>query len=312
MSRKIVFRIIHLSDLHLTENDLASRSEARLFGKLKGMNENFRRLLFIPTLQKADLVIVTGDVTDRGDFASWKVFRKAVQDAELTNKIKVLPGNHDICTLGIAGLPSSLSQVKADREKAMRGLKYCGMETSFPWAYQAHKDVVIFGLDSNNAGNLTGITNAVGNIGFFQLEALARILIRYRTVPIKIIALHHSPNIPSQKTARKRYQKSLPLWKKLANQVPQHERRTLRLLALTQGVRIIIHGHLHYPEDRRVNGVRIIGTPSSTQPTTEALGKRQLQFYEYLVYLKSGTIKVNLKSEWLRYDLSEKLKKHPS
>jgi 3',5'-cyclic AMP phosphodiesterase CpdA len=294
------YRIIHLSDLHLTSNDSDSRSEARLFGRLQGMNERFRKLLLTPSLQQADLILITGDITDRGDIASWTVFRQAIHTAELANRVKALPGNHDICSLGLARLPAGAALALADREKARQGLLHCGLETRFPWAHQPHPSIVVIGVDSNNAGNLNGATNAVGNIGFYQLEALARVLRRYQAVPIKIIALHHSPNIPAKETAQKRFQKALSKWEVLAHQVPEAERKALRLLAITHGARLIIHGHLHYAEDRRVNGVRIIGAPSSTEPVTTALGKTQLQFFEYLISLNSLRLNVKLKNELVK------------
>ena len=40
----------------------------------------------------------------------------------------------------------------------------------------------------------------------------------------------------------------------------------MRLLCLTHRVRLILHGHVHLSEDRRVGGVRIIGTCASTEP----------------------------------------------
>ena len=42
MSRN--FRIVQFSDLHLTEKDNGPRSEPKLFGKLRGMNDAFIRL----------------------------------------------------------------------------------------------------------------------------------------------------------------------------------------------------------------------------------------------------------------------------
>ena len=65
------FRIVQLSDLHLTGDDAASRSEPRLFGKLRGMNSVFRRLLATKLVRSADRILVTGDVADTGSLAEW-------------------------------------------------------------------------------------------------------------------------------------------------------------------------------------------------------------------------------------------------
>jgi len=51
------FRIVHLSDLHLTGNDGDCRSETKLFAPLRGMNQVFRRLLRARHVQDADLLL---------------------------------------------------------------------------------------------------------------------------------------------------------------------------------------------------------------------------------------------------------------
>ena len=71
-------RIAHLSDLHLTSSDAAARSEPRLWGRLAGMNAAFRGLLRSEHVRRADLLLVTGDVTDRGELGSWEVFWEAL------------------------------------------------------------------------------------------------------------------------------------------------------------------------------------------------------------------------------------------
>ena len=45
MPSSSTFRIAHLSDLHLTEDDKARRSAPKLFGRLRGMNAAFRQIV---------------------------------------------------------------------------------------------------------------------------------------------------------------------------------------------------------------------------------------------------------------------------
>jgi predicted phosphodiesterase len=68
--------------------------------------------------------------------------------------------------------------------------------------------------------------------------------------------------------------------------MPHEDRFALRLLALTHGVRLVVHGHLHRAEERRVNGVRIIGAPASTEP--DRSGK--VNVWRYAVYVESGRV----------------------
>ena len=56
--------IAHLSDLHLTASDHHSRRNPKIFGTLKGMNEAFRNIIKSRPIRDANLIIVTGDITD--------------------------------------------------------------------------------------------------------------------------------------------------------------------------------------------------------------------------------------------------------
>lgn len=261
------FKIAHLSDLHLTSSDNARRSEPKLFGALKGMNAAFRKIVASSPIQKSDLILITGDVTDRGDLETWKFFWDTVEKAGIKDRIRVVPGNHDVCCLGarFPGLSKGLRE--EDMEKVRKGLQMGGQPTKFPWAFNPDPRVVVFGLNSNNLGNLTALSNAMGEIGYYQLKSLAGLLHKYRDVPVKVIALHHSPNIPEVETALRRGQKPFSLLDRECHQIPQDQRHALNLLCISQNVRLVVHGHLHAYEDRRVSGVRYIGAPASTEST---------------------------------------------
>ncbi len=87
------YTIAHLSDLHLTSNSEGRRKE----DKKRNMNANFVRILNHSSVQNADLVVVTGDITDRGELAAWNHFWSAVKKASLNRrKMLVIHGNHDV------------------------------------------------------------------------------------------------------------------------------------------------------------------------------------------------------------------------
>lgn len=249
------------------------------------MNRIFRGLVQTRSVREADWILVTGDVTDRGRARSWEVFWDALTAAGVRDRTLVVPGNHDVSNLGIRPPARKKDRIAADLERARRGLDRGGQPTRFPWARKVEARVVLFGLDSSNPGNLSGVTNAVGEIGLRQLEALARLLGRYREAPVKIVALHHSPNIPQNRTARKRGLPTLSKMTRWGHEVPAFDRRALRLLCLTHRVRLIVHGHLHRVEDRRVQGVRIIGGPASTETH-----RGVCRFFEYSVLGTGGRV----------------------
>jgi len=290
MTKSTKYNIIHLSDLHLTSDDDASRTEPKIFGSLKGMNDAFRKISRSAKVQEANLILVTGDITDRGEQAAWQVFWAAISSANLLERTIVIPGNHDVCCLGLR--TPAKDHAKADLQKAVIGLSMGQKHHRFPWADLREPWLVIFGLNSNNLGNLNAATNAMGEIDYFQLEAFARLLRKYQNVPVKIVTLHHSPNIPEDETATRRQGPTMSYFKRLARQLPQDQRRAIRLLCITQGVRIALHGHLHRSENRRVGGVRIIGAPATTEPLSNI--DPTYTFWNYSISQKSYRISYRL------------------
>jgi 3',5'-cyclic AMP phosphodiesterase CpdA len=271
------FRVAHISDLHLTRGERDWRSEPRLYGRLQGMNSTFRRLILAPQVQGADLVLVTGDVTDRGEEGVWELFWQELDKAGLTARCRVIPGNHDVCCLSLRGARPRRARAAGDLARVRKGLALRRQEASFPWVERFWGGrVALFGLDSSNSGNLSAATNAQGALGFVQLEKLARLLRATADAPVKLVALHHSPNIPGDEVAGQHGVERMTRLTRWGHEIPPWERRALRLLCLLSGVRAILHGHLHRSEDRRVNGVRIVGAPASTEPREGAVELRAL------------------------------------
>ena len=85
-------RIAHLSDLHVNEGPTVRMVERAH----PGGNRQLERVLDAPPLSDADVILITGDVTDRGTAASWRSFLDSVDERELAERIVIVPGNHDI------------------------------------------------------------------------------------------------------------------------------------------------------------------------------------------------------------------------
>jgi predicted phosphodiesterase len=271
------------------------------------MNAAFRTILRTPQLTEADLLLITGDITDRGDLASWSIFRDAVTQAGVADRLLVVPGNHDVCCLGLARLPRRGTNAKQDLKKAIEGLRLACASSRmipadnagfdrFPWVINPIPELAVFGLNSNNLGNLTLATNARGDVDYYQLERLGRLLWKYREVPLKILALHHSPNIPGLQVARRRDWKGFSKLELTGHQIPRHQRQALRLLCLSHRVRLVVHGHLHRSEDRRVAGIRTVGAPASTEPHRMDGTAAGYQFFRYTLHRPSGRVSVKLET----------------
>jgi 3',5'-cyclic AMP phosphodiesterase CpdA len=265
--------IAHLSDLHLTATDDGRRKEDRA----RHMNANLLRLLRHGPIQEADLVLITGDISDRGELAAWNVLWSAVRETGLDlGKVLVIPGNHDAACLGLRRIrpkAEDLAIVRAGLEKGRQRKR-------LPYLRLFAGDRVgVFTVDSVNAGNFNLIDNAVGRIGFNQLSKLGMLLRENSEIPCKLIALHHSPNIPLAATSKRRGEKATPFWQRAALQLDRVDRVGLRLLARTFEVKAILHGHTHDNLDRRVGGVRIIGTRDATVPQKSGLLSYKLYTY---------------------------------
>lgn len=258
------FTIAHLSDLHLTVTDNESRTGK---GRLRGMNRHFKTLLQDKKLLECDRIVITGDITDRGHLAAWKIFWDAITAAGVKDKTIVVPGNHDMCCLEmVRGIPEEESRLIAQQ-----GLEMGDQKTTFPWGMtDENRRVAFFGLNSNNEGNPTAITNAIGRIGFTQLYKLGRLIHEeYSDVKTRIILLHHSPNIPQTDTSRRRNERPMPFYERIVMKLKEEDRRQLRLICRIFRARAILHGHTHDTLNRSVNGVRMISAPPSTEPDGE-------------------------------------------
>lgn len=286
------FLITHFSDLHLTKNNSYYRSEPKLFGKLRGMNKAFERLALSQHAKDSDLILFTGDITDTGHQEEWKFFWKTLDKNNLKSKSIIIPGNHDVCCLGVRRPKTARKRITEDLKKFHKGFEIGKFPlTKFPSGIPLNEKIIVFVIDSCNKGNTTAVTNAMGHLGYQQLERLARELYKYKDIKVKIVALHHSPNIPGKKAASKREIKEMSDVERWGMEMPKEDRRALRLLCVSHRVRLVLHGHLHRTEDRRVNAIRYIGAPASTQPN-----KGKFEFYNYEISASGGRITPKLVS----------------
>jgi hypothetical protein len=85
-------KVAHLSDLHVNEGPRVRMCERHT----PGGNAHLARVLDSPALADIDLLLVTGDVTDRGTAASWRSFVSLIEERGLEDKLILVPGNHDL------------------------------------------------------------------------------------------------------------------------------------------------------------------------------------------------------------------------
>ncbi len=105
-------RIAHLSDLHINEGD-----DVRMVERATpGGNLVLPSLLDHPEVAKSDVLLFTGDTTDRGTAVSWRCFLDALEERGLQDRAILVPGNHDIALVDpLEGLRERNHVFRADR-----------------------------------------------------------------------------------------------------------------------------------------------------------------------------------------------------
>jgi 3',5'-cyclic AMP phosphodiesterase CpdA len=93
-----LFRVAHLSDLHLVGERYGYRMEPGNHGPQgnKCVFDAFERLAAIHASRPIHRVLVTGDITDAGTRAEWLAFLDLIgRFPELRSRMSLVPGNHD-------------------------------------------------------------------------------------------------------------------------------------------------------------------------------------------------------------------------
>ena len=104
-------RLAHFSDLHLGENPRVRLVERAA----PAGNDAFSRLLDLEAVRSAELLLFTGDVTDRGTAGSWSYFLDELGRRGLLERTVLVPGNHDV------NMVEHFENVRADDLRRGRG-----------------------------------------------------------------------------------------------------------------------------------------------------------------------------------------------
>jgi 3',5'-cyclic AMP phosphodiesterase CpdA len=87
--------IAHLSDLHIAEGDRVRLVER----PSPAGNAHVHELL--EASKGCELILFTGDITDRGSAVSWRCFLDALAEAGVADRAVLVPGNHDLAYLDV-------------------------------------------------------------------------------------------------------------------------------------------------------------------------------------------------------------------
>lgn len=90
--------ILHLTDLHFVSDDAASRVETHPGPPFGNSLLRIRLESLAETMERSDVVVFSGDITDSGSAAEWRELQRLVRawPDRIRRKTIWIPGNHDL------------------------------------------------------------------------------------------------------------------------------------------------------------------------------------------------------------------------
>ena len=246
---RVVFA--HLSDLHVEGRGTERAAVAR-------------DALGHSALDEADLVVVTGDLTDSGSPAEARALETALDAAAARRPVLAVPGNHDLprplpgVALGPAGDAVVLRSLAARSRRSGFVRVPDAVGSGFPAVLAvAEGRCLVYGLDSTWGVGERSL--ARGRLGADQLAALDCHLAALDPGQRRVLALHHHPvALPAGRR----------LWDLLKEGDWAHgleDRDALRDLLRRHRVDLVLHGHRHHFLRRRLGTTRIVSGSSTTK-----------------------------------------------
>lgn len=250
-----IFRLAHLSDLHLPppkgafgwRDLLSKRLLSRIAWRRKHREHRPEILAAVIADLKAqapDHVAITGDLTNYASPAEFEAARTWLEALGPARDITVSPGNHD-ALVDAKGIEAFASWTPWLGDEG---------ETHFPQV-RLRDGVAVFNLCSAVP---TAPHLATGRLGAAQLERLAALLAdpAYRDA-FKVLLIHHPP-IAGVVARRKCLE----------------DQDELRAVLATHGADLILHGHAHDAMVATLPGPGGAMIPVLGVPSASALGQR--------------------------------------
>ncbi len=242
-------RIAHLSDVHVL--DLSGVSKARflnkritglanLVGARKGAHppELLERLVDSLLADHIDHVVITGDLSNLALESEFARARSILEPLGGYDRVSVIPGNHDVYTRG--------SQRARRFERFFHHLMWPAATPEEAQTYPWFKDLGEVKLLGFNSCYPTPPLMAVGSVDAGQLARLGELDL---SGSFAVALVHHNLHPRG--------------WRK--DKMHGFINRDAMIAACVgAGVALLLHGHTHKAHDFEVDGLRIIGSGSST------------------------------------------------
>jgi len=249
-----VFRLIHLSDIHLTpfvEPSLFELCSKRVTGWLNwrlnrahGLGEHvLKNLVADMQQQKRDHLVISGDLVNLALRQEFLQARHWLEQLGLARDVSLIFGNHD------AYVPGALKKACQIFAPWIEGDDKQSKMPDFPYCRQ-RGEVAIIGVNSAYA------TRPFSARGFFKRQQalqLAEILAKTgQQDQFRVVMIHHPPLYRA--VSRHKALQGIDLFQQIIEK---------------QGAELILHGHSHLPSLNFIAGknslVPVVGVASASQ-----------------------------------------------
>src|SRR6266540_719 len=248
-------RLAHISDLHI--------------GRSAETNANAARLCAALLESGIDAVIATGDITHRGTWGELVLFQEIFASLIVTNRLTVLPGNHDCLGDDVSGALMNGPRVQVEGQPG----------------------VYVVRVNSTAPHNRSWL-NGHGSLDENDLEAIDSALAAAPNGHLVVTALHHHVLPMPEDHAMER----LSSW--LGFIYTSELERGRDLLARIRGrCDLVLHGHRHAPRGMRLYGngrpLHLFNAGSSTE-----LGRVRVFAHDGAGHLLGGPLWLDIPEPW--------------
>ena len=245
-------RLIHISDLHLTDLSTAGPQEIRGKRRLghfswRGRRRHRHLPVYLDALRRAvqdaqpDFIVITGDLIHIGLPSELAAAADWLEALAPPSKILVTPGNHDLYA------EDSWAACERHWGRYLHLSPPTGKAWEAPFRRGFPSHVRFDGIDlyGLNTGCPTPVGAASGRLGSDQRQRLQRLMKQAPTGTLKVVALHHAP-VRGVMPGRKALTDASALEMVLAD------------------AHLVLHGHGHWSRSYRCGAARVFAVGSAS------------------------------------------------
>lgn len=258
-------KIAHISDLHINTS---------------GKEHNADKLYYIlrrVTEEKADHLIITGDISDDADEKDFALLRKMLQHFELLNsdRFSIVIGNHDIFggvqyVEDIFHFPERCRTTDYEKSvalfnsyftEAFENCVYRSESHNYPYA-KFIDDTLLVGI--NSISKYSPIRNPFASNGFVDVDQLAEVKLILSKLSGEaehiLIAMHHH----FHKLTNSSNKLIHSIWQTIEKRTMKlHKRKRLIQLFADHAIEMVLHGHIHENKMYDVKGLKALNSGGS-------------------------------------------------